>query len=161
MWLRRPFPAALPPCPLRLLHPTTTLFSFVVWPQLTKARPPARLHTLITGPWLARRTTRTFAYRSLTRPNICLSDAGQHAHTPVGVGFLRVPVADRGMAGGPLSVFVQTFYNPTIPGIIVSLSAEQHQILVFLISSQKHRVFQYVEPRKQSASNLSLLFYEV
>ncbi|KAI2491619.1 hypothetical protein MHU86_22936 [Fragilaria crotonensis] len=69
-----------------------------------------------------------FAYRPLARPNVRLFDAGQHAHTPVGVGFLRIPVADRGIAGGPSSVFVRTYYTPTIPGIIVSHSAIAKQL---------------------------------
>ncbi len=69
-----------------------------------------------------------FAYRPLARPNVRLFDAGQHAHTPVGVGFLRIPVADRGIAGGPTSVFVRTYYTPTIPGIIVSHSAIAKQL---------------------------------
>ena len=69
-----------------------------------------------------------FAYRPLSRPQVRLFDAGQHAHTPLGVGFLRIPVAARGRVGGPTSVFVRTYHTPTIPGIIVSHSAIAKQL---------------------------------
>jgi hypothetical protein len=49
-----------------------------------------------------------FAYRPLSRTNVRLFDAGHHAHRPVGVGFLCVPVANRGNTGGPSSVFIRT-----------------------------------------------------
>ena len=61
-----------------------------------------------------------FAYRPLSRTNVRLFDAGHHAHQPVGVGFLCVPVDNRGNTGGPSSVFIRTYYTPTIPGIIIS-----------------------------------------
>ncbi|KAI2506528.1 hypothetical protein MHU86_7938 [Fragilaria crotonensis] len=44
-----------------------------------------------------------FAYRPLSQTNVRLFDAGHHAHQPVGVGFLCVPVDNRGNAGGPSS----------------------------------------------------------
>ncbi|KAI2504151.1 hypothetical protein MHU86_10265 [Fragilaria crotonensis] len=45
-----------------------------------------------------------FAYRPLSRTNVRLFDAGHHAHQPIGVGFLCVPVDNRGNAGGhPIS----------------------------------------------------------
>ena len=69
-----------------------------------------------------------FAYRPLSRPQVRLFDAGQHAHTPLGVGFLRIPVAAHGRVGGPTSVFVRTYHTPTIPGIIVSHSAIVKQL---------------------------------
>jgi hypothetical protein len=69
-----------------------------------------------------------FAYRPLTRTNVRLFDAGHHAHHPVGVGFLCVPVDNRGSPGGPLSVFIQTYYTPTIPGIIISHAAISKQL---------------------------------
>ncbi len=61
-----------------------------------------------------------FAYRPLSCTNVRLFDAGHHAHQPVGIGFLCVPVDNRGNAGGPSSVFIRTYYTPTIPGIIIS-----------------------------------------
>ena len=64
-----------------------------------------------------------FAYRPLHRTNVRLFDAGNHVHHPVGVGFLFVPVDNRGNAGGPMSVFIRTYYTPTIPGIIISHAA--------------------------------------
>jgi hypothetical protein len=60
-----------------------------------------------------------FAYRPLHRTNVCLFDAGHHAHHPVGVSFLCVPVDNRGKAGAPSSFFIRTYYTPTIPGIII------------------------------------------
>ncbi|KAI2492435.1 hypothetical protein MHU86_22115 [Fragilaria crotonensis] len=68
-----------------------------------------------------------FAYRPL-RTNVRLFDAGHHAHQPVGVGFLCVPVDNRGNAGGPSSVFIRTYYTPTIPGIIISHAAISKQL---------------------------------
>jgi hypothetical protein len=69
-----------------------------------------------------------FAYRPLHRTNVRLFDAGHHAHHPVGVGYLCVPVATRGNAGGPSSVFIRTYYTPTIPGIIISHAAISKQL---------------------------------
>jgi hypothetical protein len=69
-----------------------------------------------------------FAYRPLPRTNVRLFDAGHHAHHPVGVGFLCVPVDNRGNAGGPSSVFIRTYYTPTIPGIIISHAAISKQL---------------------------------
>ncbi|KAI2490688.1 Reverse transcriptase (RNA-dependent DNA polymerase) [Fragilaria crotonensis] len=69
-----------------------------------------------------------FAYRPLHRTNVRLFDAGHHAHHPVGVGFLCVPVDNRGNAGGPTSVFIRTYYTPTIPGIIISHAAISKQL---------------------------------
>ncbi|KAI2510496.1 hypothetical protein MHU86_3916 [Fragilaria crotonensis] len=69
-----------------------------------------------------------FAYRPLRRTNVRLFDAGHHAHQPVGVGFLCVPVDNRGNAGGPSSVFIRTYYTPTIPGIIISHAAISKQL---------------------------------
>ena len=69
-----------------------------------------------------------FAYRPLSRTNVRLFDAGHHAHQPVGVGFLCVPVDNRGNAGGPSSVFIRTYYTPTIPGIIISHAAISKQL---------------------------------
>ena len=69
-----------------------------------------------------------FAYRPLHRTNVRLFDAGHHAHHPVGVGFLCVPVDNRGNAGGPSSVFIRTYYTPTIPGIIISHAAISKQL---------------------------------
>jgi hypothetical protein len=69
-----------------------------------------------------------FAYRPLSRTNVRLFDAGHHAHQPVGVGFLCVSVDNRGNAGGPLSVFIRTYYTPTIPGIIISHAAISKQL---------------------------------
>jgi hypothetical protein len=69
-----------------------------------------------------------FAYRPLTRTNVRLFDAGHHAHHPVGVGFLCVPVDNRGSPGGPPSVFIRTYYTPTIPGIIISHAAISKQL---------------------------------
>jgi hypothetical protein len=69
-----------------------------------------------------------FAYRPLHRTNVRLFDAGHHAHHPVGVGSLCVPVDNRGSAGGPSSVFIRTYFTPTIPGIIVSHAAISKQL---------------------------------
>jgi hypothetical protein len=69
-----------------------------------------------------------FAYRPLHRTNVRLFDAGHHSHHPVGVGFLCVPVDNRGSAGGPSSVFIRTYFTPTIPGIIVSHAAISKQL---------------------------------
>ena len=70
-----------------------------------------------------------FAYRPLSaNASVRLFDAGQHAHRPVGVGFLRVPVDHREISGAPTSVFVRTYYTPTIPGIIISHSAISRQL---------------------------------
>ncbi|KAI2502040.1 hypothetical protein MHU86_12443 [Fragilaria crotonensis] len=69
-----------------------------------------------------------FAYRPLSRTNVRLFDAGHHAHQPIGVGFLCVPVDNRGNAGGPSSVFIRTYYTPTIPGIIISHAAISKQL---------------------------------
>jgi hypothetical protein len=69
-----------------------------------------------------------FAYRPLHRTNVRLFDAGHHAHHPVGVGYLCVPVDTRGNAGGPSSVFIRTYYTPTIPGIIISHAAISKQL---------------------------------
>jgi hypothetical protein len=69
-----------------------------------------------------------FAYCPLSSPQACLFDAGQHAHTPLGVGFLCIPVAARGNTGIPTSMFVRTYHTPTIPGIIVSHSAIAKQL---------------------------------
>jgi hypothetical protein len=69
-----------------------------------------------------------FAYRPLQRTNVRLFDAGHHAHHPVGVGFLCVPVDNRGNAGAPSSVFIRTYYTPTIPGIIISHAAISKQL---------------------------------
>ncbi|KAI2511191.1 hypothetical protein MHU86_3156 [Fragilaria crotonensis] len=63
-----------------------------------------------------------------TRTNVRLFDAGHHAHQPIGVGFLCVPVDNRGNAGGPSSVFIRTYYTPTIPGIIISHAAISKQL---------------------------------
>ena len=69
-----------------------------------------------------------FAYRPLHRTNVRLFDAGHHAHHPVGVGFLCVPVDNSGNTGGPSSVFIRTYYTPTIPGIIISHAAIAKQL---------------------------------
>jgi hypothetical protein len=69
-----------------------------------------------------------FAYRPLQRTNVPLFDAGHHAHHPVGVGFLCVPVDNRGNTGAPSSVFIRTYYTPTIPGIIISHAAISKQL---------------------------------
>ena len=69
-----------------------------------------------------------FAYRPLHRTNVRLFDAGHHAHHPVGVGFLCVPVDNSGNEGGPSSVFIRTYYTPTIPGIIISHAAISKQL---------------------------------
>jgi hypothetical protein len=69
-----------------------------------------------------------FAYRPLHRTNVRLFDAGHHAHHPIGVGFLCVPVDNRGNAGGPSSVFIRAYYTPTIPGIIISHAAISKQL---------------------------------
>ena len=69
-----------------------------------------------------------FAYRPLHKTNVRLFDAGHHAHHPVGVGFLCVPVDNSGNAGGPSSVFIRTYYTPTIPGIIISHAAISKQL---------------------------------
>ena len=69
-----------------------------------------------------------FAYRPLHRTNVRLFDAGHHAHHPVGVGFLCVPVDNRGNAGGPSSVFIRTYYTFKIPGIIISHAAISKQL---------------------------------
>ncbi|KAI2505765.1 hypothetical protein MHU86_8627 [Fragilaria crotonensis] len=69
-----------------------------------------------------------FAYRPLTRTNVRLFDAGHHAHHPVGVGFLCIPVDNRGSAGSPSSVYIRTYFTPTIPGIIISHAAIAKQL---------------------------------
>jgi hypothetical protein len=69
-----------------------------------------------------------FAYRPLHSSNVRLFDAGHHAHCPVGVGFLCVPVDNRGNIGNPSSVFIRTYYTPTIPGIIISHAAISKQL---------------------------------
>jgi hypothetical protein len=70
-----------------------------------------------------------FSYRPLSaRASVRLYDAGHHAHRPVGVGFLRIPVDRRGVEGGATSIFVRTYYTPSIPGIIVSHSAISKQL---------------------------------
>jgi hypothetical protein len=69
-----------------------------------------------------------FAYRPLHHTNVRLFDAGHHAHHPIGVGFLCVPIDVRGHAGGPSSVFIRTYYTPTIPGIIISHAAISKQL---------------------------------
>ena len=69
-----------------------------------------------------------FGYRSINASNVRLLDAGNHAHHPLGVGFLCVPTTDRGIAGAPTSVFIRTYYTPTIPGIIISHSAMSKQL---------------------------------
>ncbi|KAI2497765.1 hypothetical protein MHU86_16707 [Fragilaria crotonensis] len=58
------------------------------------------------------RSQASLAYRPLSRTNVRLFDAGHHAHQPIGVGFLCVPVDNRGNAGGPSSVFIRTYYTP-------------------------------------------------
>jgi hypothetical protein len=69
-----------------------------------------------------------FAYRPLPKQaSVRLYDAGQHAHQPIGVGFLRVPVDNNG-TNRVSSVFVRTYYTPTIPGVIVSHSAISRQL---------------------------------
>ena len=45
-----------------------------------------------------------YAYRPLHGAKIRLLDAGDHAHYPLGVGFLCVPTTNRGIAGAPTSV---------------------------------------------------------
>jgi hypothetical protein len=69
-----------------------------------------------------------FAYRPLRQTNVRLFDAGQHAHHPTGVGFLCVPVDNRGRPGTPAHVFIRTYHTPTIPGIIISHSAISKQL---------------------------------
>ena len=69
-----------------------------------------------------------FAYRPLTNPSIRLLDAGDHAHHPIGVGFLCIPTTDRGIAGAPTSVFIRTYHTPTIPGVIISHAAISKQL---------------------------------
>lgn len=70
-----------------------------------------------------------FSYRPLSaRASVRLYDAGHHAHRPIGVGFLRIPVDHRGIQGGATSLFVRTYYTPTIPGIIISHSAISKQL---------------------------------
>ena len=72
--------------------------------------------------------TLLFAYRPIKTSMVRLLDAGNHAHHPLGVGFLCVPTANRGIAGAPTSVFIRTYHTPTIPGIIISLSAMSKQL---------------------------------
>ena len=69
-----------------------------------------------------------YAYRPLQGAKIRLLDAGNHAHHPLGVGFLCVPTTDRGIAGAPTSVFIRTYHTPTIPGIIISHAAISKQL---------------------------------
>ena len=69
-----------------------------------------------------------FAYRPLKNATIRLMDAGDHAHHPQGVGFLCVPTTHRGIAGAPTSVFIRTYYTPTIPGVIISHGAISKQL---------------------------------
>ena len=69
-----------------------------------------------------------FAYRPLHNSTVRLLDAGNHAHHPLGAGYLCVPTNDRGIAGAPTSVFIRTYYTPTIPGIIISHSAISKQL---------------------------------
>ncbi|KAI2497911.1 retrotransposon [Fragilaria crotonensis] len=45
--------------------------------------------------------TLLFAYRLLKDSKVRLLDAGDHAHHPLGVGFLCVPTTNRGIAGAP------------------------------------------------------------
>ena len=40
-----------------------------------------------------------FAYRPLTNSSVCLFDAGNHVHCPLGVGFLCVPTDNREIGG--------------------------------------------------------------
>ncbi|KAI2509025.1 hypothetical protein MHU86_5401 [Fragilaria crotonensis] len=72
--------------------------------------------------------TLLFAYRLLKDSKVRLLDAGDHAHHPLGVGFLCVPTTNRGIAGAPTSVFIRTYHTPTIPGIIISHSAVSKQL---------------------------------
>ncbi|KAI2492876.1 hypothetical protein MHU86_21655 [Fragilaria crotonensis] len=68
-----------------------------------------------------------FAYRPLHRTNVRLFDAGHHAPSSWR-RFLVCAVDNRGNAGGPTSVFIRTYYTPTIPGIIISHAAISKQL---------------------------------
>ena len=68
------------------------------------------------------------AYHPLTCTNVRLFDAGYYAHHPKVVGFLCVPIDNRGSAGGPSSVFIRTYFTPTIPGIIISHAAISNEL---------------------------------
>lgn len=70
-----------------------------------------------------------FAYRPLSCTNVRFFDVGHHVHQPVGVGFMCVPVDNRGNAGGPSSVFIRTYDTPMIPGIIISHDAISKQLV--------------------------------
>ena len=72
--------------------------------------------------------TLLFGYRPLAHSPVRLYDAGQHVHLPLGVGFLCIPVDHRGIAGAPSSIYVRTYFTPTIPGIIISHSAISKQL---------------------------------
>ena len=79
-----------------------------------------------------------FAYRPLKGSTVRLLDAGNHAHHPLGVGFLCVPTTDRGIAGAPTSVYIRTYHTPTIPGIIISHSAMSKQLRTSSYHTSSH-----------------------
>ena len=79
-----------------------------------------------------------FAYRPLVASKVRLLDAGDHAHHPLGVGYLCVPTTDREIAGAPTSVFIRTYHTPTIPGIIISHSSMSKQLRTSSYHTSSH-----------------------
>ena len=83
-----------------------------------------------------------FAYRPLHRTNVRLFDAGHHSHHPVGVGFLCVPVDNRG--------------RPVVrvhPDLFHSHYSRHHCVSRGHLQATRHRRVPHVQLRHQSGTH--------